>query len=203
MSLWKIFGPRRQVDFFELLSRQAEKSNEGVNALLAYLESGSSADMVKKHEQESDDVRRLLIDELNQTFMTPIDREDIFALSRAIDDIVDYANNTVKEMEVFEVGPNDRLIKMGQILKEGSEHICQAVRHLHKNPSVANEYSIKAKRSENAMNREYLEALNELFFSQDLRLILSLREIYRHLNRSADRVDDAANIINNIVVKLS
>lgn len=203
MSLWKIFGPKRQVDFFELLSRQADKSNEGVTALLSYLESVSSAELVKKHEQESDDVRRLLIDELNQTFMTPIDREDIFALSRAIDDIVDYANNTVKEMEIFEVGPNDRLIKMGQILKEGSEYICQAVRHLRKNPSVANEYSIKAKRSENAMNREYLEALNELFYSQDLRLILSLREIYRHLNRSADRVDDAANVINNIVVKLS
>lgn len=203
MSFWQIFGPRREVDFFELLSRQADKSNEGANALLAYLHSGTGAEQVKKHEQECDDIRRLLIDELNQTFMTPIDREDIFALSRVIDDIVDYANNTVKEMEIFEVGPNDRLLHMGQILKEGSEYICQAVRHLRKNPQVANEYAIKAKRSENAMNREYLEALNELFNSQDLRLILSLREIYRHLNRSADRVDDAANIINNIVVKLS
>lgn len=202
MSLWKLFGPRRDVDFYDLLARQAAKSHEGCVALTRYLDTGRDPERVKTCEQECDDIRRLLIDELNQTFITPIDREDIFALSRAIDDLVDYANNTVREMEVFEVGPNERLINMGHLLAEGSSYISSAVTHLRKNPQMANEDAMKAKRTENKMNTEYLQALKDLFGSQDLRLIFSLREIYRHLNRSADRVDEAANIVNNIVVKL-
>jgi len=58
------------------------------------------------------------------------------------------------------------------------------------------------KRVENAMNKRYLQALNQLFSGQDVRLMFCLREIYRHFNRSADRVDDAANIISDIVMKM-
>jgi uncharacterized protein Yka (UPF0111/DUF47 family) len=57
-------------------------------------------------EKEADEVRRILIDELNRTFVTPIDREDIFALSLSVDDILDYANSTVEEMVLLKVEPN-------------------------------------------------------------------------------------------------
>lgn len=202
MALWKIFGNKREVDFYELLLRQSEKTLMGCRALVKYLDHASDHDEMLRLEQEADDIRRILIDELNQTFLTPMDREDIFSLSRAIDDVIDHAYNTVKEMEVFEVSANEFLFRMAELLVKGAEELTNAIKHLKKNPNVAIEYVVRAKRVENDMNDAFLAALNQLFSGNNFRLMLIYREIYRHFNRSADRVDEAANIISDIVVKI-
>jgi uncharacterized protein Yka (UPF0111/DUF47 family) len=202
MSFWKIFGQKKKADFFELLMMQAEKTLAGCQALVRFLvEEGAHPDELLRLEQEADDIRRILIDELNKTFITPIDREDIFALSGAIDDIIDHARNTAKEMEIFEVESNEFLIQMAELLQKGAEQIVAAMKHLKNNPNVAVEYAVRAKRIENKMNDNYLAALKQLFSGPDPHLMFCYREIYRHFNRSADRVDEAANVISNIVVK--
>jgi uncharacterized protein len=203
MAFWKVFGRKQTADFYDLLLDQAEKVLSGCQALTKFLENKGEGEEVSRFEQEADDIRRVLIDELNQTFITPIDREDIFALSRAIDDVVDHAKNTVKEMKIFGMDTNNHLCDMSELLESGAQELVSAMRHLKKNPNVAVTYVLRAKRIENRMNDSYLAALNDLFSGKDLRVILSLREIYRHFNRSADRVDDAANIISNIIVKTS
>ena len=88
-----------------MLSDQASKTLEGIEALEAFVgnQNQENANRVKEIEREADELRRILVEELHQTFVTPMDREDIYALSRAIDDIVDYANSTVDEMEIYEV----------------------------------------------------------------------------------------------------
>lgn len=202
MSFWNFFGQRRNADFFDLLQKQAETTLDGCTALVAFLENRGGSQEVSRLETEADDARRILIDELNQTFMTPIDREDIFALSRAIDDVMDHAHNTVKEMETFEVAANDFLLHMAKLLQRGAEELAAAMKHLKNNPNVAVEHALRAKRTENKMNDVFLKALKDLFSGKEMRLVLSYREIYRHFNRSADTVDDAANIISNIVVKM-
>jgi uncharacterized protein Yka (UPF0111/DUF47 family) len=202
MAFWKLFSGRREADFYELLLLQAEKTLAGCTALLAFLDTQGEPETLRKLEQEADDIRRILIDELNQTFLTPMDREDIFALSRAIDDVMDHAYNTVKEMEVFEIEPNEFLFQMAELLQQGAEQLVNAIRHLKKNPNVAVEYAVRAKRIENKINDVFLAALKQLFTGHDARIMFSYREIYRHFNRSADRVDEAANIISDIVVKM-
>lgn len=202
MSFWKIFGPNRKVDFFALLLSQAEKTLEGCTALRCYMDGLCEPEDLTRIEREADDIRRVIIDELNQTFITPLDREDIHALSRAVDDVVDHACNTVREMEAFQVGVNEHLREMTSLMIKGAEQLAAGLRRLEKNPNVAVEYAIKAKRVENEMNDLFLLALKELFEEPDPRTIFKYREIYRHLNRSADRVDEAANIITNIVVKM-
>jgi uncharacterized protein len=202
MAFWKLFGSKKDVDFFDLLLDQAEKTNAGCQALVKFLEGEGTPEEISLLEREADDIRRILIDELHQTFITPIDREDIYALSRAIDDVIDHAKNTVKEMEIFEVESNEHLCQMAELLQKGAEQLVGAMRHLKKNPNVAVEYAVRAKRIENRMNDSYLAALKQLFSGHDPRIMFSLREIYRHFNRSADRVDEAANIISNVVVKM-
>lgn len=202
MAFWKLFGSKKDVDFFDLLLDQAEKTDAGCHALVKFLEGDGTPEEISRLEREADDIRRILIDELHQTFITPIDREDIFALSRAIDDVIDHAKNTVKEMEIFGVESNEHLCQMAELLQKGAEQLVGAMRHLKKNPNVAVEYAVRAKRIENRMNDSYLAALKQLFSGHDPRIMFSLREIYRHFNRSADRVDEAANIISNVVVKM-
>lgn len=198
---------RKQDMFFKRLADQAEKTVEGMNALELYMKNNDrkTARKVIRAESEADELRRMLIDELNHTFLTPIDREDIFALSRAIDDILDYANTTVDEMVTLEVDPNDLMRQMAATLKQGAEEIRLAVLRLQDHPKVALDHATHAKRLENQTEALYREAVALLFKSaknvDDVIKLLKMREIYRHLSNAADRGDEAANIISNIVVK--
>jgi hypothetical protein len=189
--------------FFDLLSRQSAKTVEGLEALWAFAEKGSreTANGVRNIEREADELRRILIEELDKTFVTPIDREDLFALSRAIDDVVDYANTTVDEMEIYEVKGDEHIKEMVNILRKAARELNDAVKILKDYPKIASEHAVKAKAYENTMEKAYHVALAELFKGADTVYMLKMREIYRHLSNAADRGDEAANIISSIVMK--
>ena len=166
-----------------------------------------AADLVRQCEQEADEVRRILISELNRTFVTPFDREDISALSRAIDDIMDYAWTTVKEMEMLHVTPTPYLQRMVSLLQEAAREVHLAMLRIKDHPAVASEHAQRAKALENRVETVYVEALADLFNGpagpKRVIVILKMREIYRHLSNAADRGDAAANIISDIVVKMT
>jgi uncharacterized protein len=191
--------------FFDLLSRQSAKTVEGLEALWSFAENGNreNANLVRNIEREADELRRILIEELDKTFVTPIDREDLFALSRAIDDVVDYANTTVDEMEIYEVRGDEHIKEMVNILRKAARELNDAVKILKDYPKIASEHAVKAKAYENTMEKAYHMALAELFKGPDTIYMLKMREIYRHLSNAADRGDEAANIISSIVMKHS
>ena len=186
-----------------MLSDQAQKVEQGMKSLNEFAQDPTEekGQVVDRIENEADELRRILIDELNRSFVTPIDREDIFALSRSIDDVCDYAKSTVEEMTLFEVGTNDHIKKMTETLFKASRDIYAAVRLMKTHPQAANDHAVRAKKTENVMEHLYREALAELFKNPDVVTILKLREIYRHLSNAADRGDEAANIIGDIIVK--
>jgi uncharacterized protein Yka (UPF0111/DUF47 family) len=111
----KDFFKSRQDKFLNLLIEHAAKTLEGLQCLEEFVQKPGEkrAERIRLLEKEADEVRRILIDELNRTFVTPMDREDIFALSRAIDDVIDYAYTTVEEMVILNVEPNDYLRRQG------------------------------------------------------------------------------------------
>jgi predicted phosphate transport protein (TIGR00153 family) len=204
----RLFSRRRKSNrFLELLIKQAEFTVEGLEALKLYMKQPDHtiAEKVNKIESEEDEVRRILIDELNRTFVTPFDREDIFALSLTIDDILDYAEETVDRMATLNVEPNQYLERMVSLLTDAAVEIMRAVSELVDHPNVANDHAVRAKALENRVEQVYREALADLFRDpEDLNgvmEILKLREIYRHLSNAADRGDQAANVIGDIVVK--
>ena len=201
------FFKKREDIFHKLIQEQASITFDGLKLLVKYLETPAreiSEELMLK-EKEADEVRRILIDELNQSFVTPFDREDIFALSRSIDDVIDYADSTVSEMEVLKVDPTPFMRRIASLLKDAAYEIFQAVQRLQKNPAVATEHAQRAKTLENRVESVYREAIAELFKGpEDVHHVvemLKLREVYRHLSNAADRGDEAANIIADIVVK--
>jgi len=200
----RLFSKEKNI-FFDLMFRQSEKTLEGLQALANYMEDRSpeNAKQVKKCEVEADDLRLMLIQELDKTFVTPLDREDIFNLSLAIDDVMDYANSTVYEMEIYEVFADGHVKEMVNILISAGREINQSINLLENRPKVAAVHALKAKAYENTMEGAYRLALSHLFRGNDPVFMLKMREIYRHLSNAADRGDEAANIISSIVMKHS
>lgn len=204
--MFKLFRRKENV-FQTLIEQQAVLAYEGMKLLVKYLDEPSKeiAEELSLKEKEADEVRRILIDELNRTFVTPFDREDIFALSRTIDDVVDYADTTVTEMSVLNVKPTPFMQRIASLLKDAAYEINNAVVRLPKHPNVAIDHAQRAKALENRVENVYREAIADLFSGpEDVHHIvemLKMREVYRHLSNAADRGDQAANVIADIVVK--
>lgn len=194
--------------FVTLLIEQADLTIRAMQVLEKFGREPSGndelVDQVKGIERQGDAKRRILIDELAHTYATPFDREDLFALSRAIDDILDAANETAVELAIYKIDPPEGLNEMAKVLVEGATHIRSAVAELLDHPGVAAEHAVRAKRSENRIDGLYHQAVGRLFDSgAEMSLILKSREIYRHLKNSADRIDTAADEISIIVIKRS
>jgi len=195
--------------FVERLIHQAEACVKGLQGLVDFASNPAeaTATLVREAEEHGDEERRLLIDELNRTFVTPIDREDLFALSRAIDDVLDYAYTTVDEMMLFGLKPNPYLTQMAQLLLESGKEIHMAMQRILQHPHVANEHAMRAKQLENRVEKLYREATAALFREKVVTVegvleLLKLREVYRHLSNAADRADTAANIVTDINMKV-
>jgi uncharacterized protein Yka (UPF0111/DUF47 family) len=205
-SLRKLFKQRPD-HFIARLQEQCQLNIEATQALADYLEKPNkkNAHRVRQLEKQADEVRRMLIDELNRTFVTPIDREDIHMLSRAIDDILDDTWFTINEMDILDVTPNSFLAQMAALLYQGAEEIKLAMDRLAAHPNVASDHAIRARQVNNSMETLYATALADLFQKpkdlENVVIMLKLREIYRHLFHAAGRIGDAANIIDDIVVK--
>lgn len=203
----KYFKKRESI-FIKLIHDQSSFTLEGLEALKMYMGGDTSAaEKLTKAEKEADEARRILIAELNKTFVTPFDREDIFALSRTIDDVLDYAYSTVTEMEVLKVRPTTFMADIASLLRDAANELLLAVDRLELHPEVANEHAQRAKSLENQVEGVYREALADLFSgAEDIKHIMKMlksREVYRHLSNAADRGDEAANVIADIVVKIT
>jgi hypothetical protein len=203
----KYFKKRESI-FIKLIHDQAAFTLEGLEALKVYMSGDATvADRLTNAEKEADEARRILIAELNKTFVTPFDREDIFALSRAIDDVLDYAYSTVTEMEVLKVRPTSFMFDIASLLRDAAYELLMAVDRLELHPEVANEHAHRAKSLENRVEGVYREALADLFSgAEDIKHVMKMlksREVYRHLSNAADRGYEAANVIADIVVKIT
>jgi predicted phosphate transport protein (TIGR00153 family) len=192
-----------------LIHEQAALTLAGMDALKAYMatqDPTAAATLVSK-EKEADEARRILIYELNKTFITPFDREDIFSLSRTIDDVLDYAYSTLIEMQVLKVEPTSYMQRIASLLRDAAYELRMAVDRLEDHTGVANDHAQRAKALENKVEDIYREALADLFSgAEDISHVvkmLKLREVYRHMSNAADHGDEAANVIADIVVKIT
>ncbi|MBK8020975.1 MAG: DUF47 family protein [Chloroflexi bacterium] len=200
---------RKPDPFLTALLDQTQQVIEGAKAVLTYMDepTGQNARQVYLIEKDADEVRRLLIVQLKRAFITPIDREDLFGLSRAIDDVLDYLFSLVREMHLLKVPPNEHLKRMAEVLAQCAGELHQAIAHMEHQADRAIEHSVRVRRLENEMDKRYVAALKDLYekveTSEEVVTVLKMREIYRHMIHAANSAEQAANLINDVLVKLT
>lgn len=209
MGLHNIFRPKPN-KFLQLLVEQTELTVKGLALLKTYMEKRDPnvARKISEKEKEADEVRRILIEELMNTFITPFDREDVFSISREIDDVLDYANTTVDEMEILDVPTTPYMLRMASLLHDAAQELDMAMQRLQtRHFSVAADHAQRAKALENRVETVYREGIAHLFQEpknlKQMMTIMKTREVYRHLSNAADREDAAANLIADAIMKMS
>ena len=209
MSWIKRFFQPPQSNFPELLIKQGEYAIASVEALQAYLNKPNEKrrQQARQIEKEADEIERILIHELEDTFVTPIDREDIFILSRAIDNFIDYVYDTVDELEIFHLPPSEPMKQIASLLLEMANELHLAMQRLMDHPRVANEHARRVKGLENKVETAYRHSLADLFNGpEDVAHIMDMlksREVLRHMSNASDQGDRAADTILDIGVKWS
>ena len=199
----------REEKFFDLLSEAASNLKKTAYEFEDYIKNyGQSKDGAKRigdFEKEGDILIHTLMDKLNRTFVTPIDREDIHALASNIDDVLDLIHETADIMHLYKVSqPTPALIKQTGILKRAVEEVERAVISLkdHKKSRRTLDYCIEINRLENEGDDWLRSTLAELFSNaKDPLEVLKLKEIYEHIEQALDKCEDVAVTIEGIVVK--
>jgi uncharacterized protein Yka (UPF0111/DUF47 family) len=200
---------REENKFIAMLIGQAAKSVEGVRYLERMVEqvNGSTIETLHQLADDASELRRVLIDELHKTFITPLDREDIFNLSHCFEDMVTYALTTVEEMNILKVDADDYIRQMVRLVAEEAEQLELATLRLAKNPRVAGDHAREVRIMERKVERLYRTAIKDLFAraTEPERLpgLFYRREVYRHISNMSDRADSAANVFGMVVMKLT
>ena len=202
-----VFAPRDRI-YFELFE-EAGQNMLKASALLErmldnYPDDKDLAGEILDCEHEGDRITHDIIDRLNHTFVTPIDREDILALASALDDIVDYTEEVADYLGLYKIeAPMEQAIRLARVLKESSSQIAEAIPLLRHFRDISR-YTVEINRLENEGDRITREALASLFDGGiDPMVVIRWKDLFERLEAAIDAAERVANIIEGIVIKNS
>jgi uncharacterized protein len=200
----------KEDSFIRQLKLQAEKTVGCLEFLETNMDSITleTVKQKKKLIDELIEIKSILMDDLHNTFITPIDREDIYNISISLFEMAYYSLTTLEEMLMFEVKPDEFIKIMVEKVKMEATEIFKAIDRLKKNPRVAENYLIGVTKMESRIDRIYRDAVKILLqdkdrLASDLQRILHTREIYRHVSNMSDHARIAANVLGIALIKLS
>jgi len=196
----------REKGFYHQFLQQAENINEGAIAMVALLEdfkdAAIQAENIKTIEHRGDNLTHDLMTRLNQTFITPFDREDIHALSSKMDDVLDLIDAAASRLVTYHVETiRPGVADLARILLRSTEELVAAVRVLEKHDSIS-EHCIEINRLENEADRMCRTLIAHLFEEEkDPVEIIKWKEIIETLETATDKCEDVANVLETIVLK--
>ena len=155
-------------------------------------------------EQEGDRITHDIIDRLNHTFVTPIEREDILALASALDDIVDYTEEVADYLGLYKIeAPMDQAIKLAHVLVAAARQVSEAIPRLRGFRDISH-YTVEINRLENEGDRITREAVASLFDTGiDPMVVIRWKDLFERLEQAIDATERVANILEGIVIKNS
>jgi uncharacterized protein len=198
--------PREEV-YFDYFSQMAAKIEEAAGILVEMLDGrakdlGEFKQRIKDVEHACDTIMHQITTKLNKSFITPFDREDIYHLSVALDDICDYIDAGARAVVMYDIREfNDHSRQLARIIVDLGKQIQAAVTMLSK-PNDMNKHFVEIHRLENEADDVYFRAMGELFKdSPDAVTVIKWKEFYDILENATDRCESVANIIESIVLK--
>jgi uncharacterized protein len=191
-------------DVLGLLSRQLAVTSEGMEAFARWTGGdGAAESTVRDCEHRADAIRRDLHTSLRAAFLTPLEPEDLYALSRGSDKVLNEAKDAVRESEVMACPPDQALAEMATLLAEATTRLEEAVGHLGNDSDRASRAADAAVKCDRRVERVYRAAMAALIEVGDLREVTARRELYRRGSRIGETVVDVAERIQYAVVKES
>ena len=155
-------------------------------------------------EQDGDRITHEIIQRINQTFVTPIDREDILALASALDDVVDFTEEAADYFGLYKIeAPMEQAVHMADVLEQATREVQQAVPRLRELKDISH-HTVEIHRLENDGDRIVREAMASLFEGGiDPMVVIRWKDIYEKLENAIDATETVANILEGIAIKNS
>ncbi|HEX3080988.1 MAG TPA: DUF47 family protein [Puia sp.] len=209
-NIMKIFMPKDRI--FYSLFEEVAAGVTNMGRLLKNVVSEPDIDkraalvsQVEEQEHVNDDLTHKVFTELGRNFITPFDREDIHYLASALDDICDYIYSTAKKINFYKVNPNDTGIqKLADLIVEGTIQIGLAVSELRnmRDMRKITDALVKINSIENQADDVFDMSIDRLFeIEPDAKEVIKKREIYQVMETVTDKCEDAANVIETIIIK--
>jgi predicted phosphate transport protein (TIGR00153 family) len=205
--LSQLFVPKERefFDLFEEASGNILRAAELLERMLrTYPEHGDLARDILICEQDGDRITHDIIRRLNQTFVTPIDREDIYSLASALDDVVDYTEEVADFLGLYKIeAPMEQSQAMARVLLDAARQVDQAMQRMRGFGDI-HHFTVEINRLENEGDRLLRESLAALFQEGiDPIVVIRWKDIYERLEAAIDSTETVANILENIVIKNS
>ena len=197
----------KDVKFFEMFKEMGIIITEGAELLRDMLNNFDnpveSQRRIKDVEHRGDHQTHQIIKTLNKSFVTPFDREDIYALSAALDDIIDLIDASAQRIVMYNVEkPTPESKELAFIILKGCQTIERAISHMGGKFEHIAEHCMEVNSLENEADRVCREAISRLFDEEkDPIQLIKWKEIYETLEKATDKCEDAANILESVVVK--
>jgi len=198
----------RERKFFDMLDMEADAVLKGAQVLFNLMGNYSGVEEAKNKiteiEHQTDDIVHNIFLELNLTFVTPIDREDISGLASALDNVLDHIHGAARRLYSYEVeAATKAMVDFAGILLKACTELNLAVKDLRelKKPEKIEERCVEVNSLENEADEVLNIGVAELFKTRDAKEIIKLKEIYEFLESAVDRCEDAANVISDITMK--
>ena len=191
-------------DVLGLLRRQLAVTIDGIDAFAAWAAGDAkAAKTVRELEHRADAAKRDLQAALREAFVTPLEPEDLFAVSRGVDRILNQAKDLVRESEVMACAPDTPVADMAAQLSESLRALDEATARLEPRAGDATEAADAAIKHYHRIERVYRAAMAELLEVDDLREVMARRELYRRCSRMGETGIDVADRVLYVVLKES
>ncbi|HEY8866032.1 MAG TPA: DUF47 family protein [Solirubrobacteraceae bacterium] len=203
--LSQIFVPKERefFDLFEEAGTNIVRASDLLDQMLrSFPERADLARDILICEQEGDRITHDIIRRLNQTFVTPIDREDIYELASALDDIVDFTEEVADYLGLYKIeAPMEQSQRLAHVLLQASRQIAEAMPRLRTFKDISH-YTVEINRLENDGDRIVREAVASLFDNGiDPMVVIRWKDIFERLEAAIDATERVANILEGIVIK--
>jgi predicted phosphate transport protein (TIGR00153 family) len=197
----------RNEEFFDLFTEVANRNKEAARYLHDLFEATPDrrtphVEAIKRLEHEADQVTHEVVNRLDRTFITPLDREDIHQLASDLDDVMDAMDGTARRAQIFRLGVAPQGVRrLTEVIQRMVAVLAEAVSRLKKGDDVMR-FCVEAKQLEEEGDAIYHEALGQMFEKErDAIEIIKWKEIYDNLENTLDQAEDVANVVESITIK--